>query len=150
MKVYMITRSEKHMEEMIRYLNFKIVLTDKGDFPVDTCIWMGWQPDGDHSNEVLYKMLDETFGLEKLGIFPVKSTIFPENLIWDHAYGTILIFGAPEELKTYINRFAVFNYEGKTDITNVPDAFIYKMECEVVDGKNERSLRVFDRGFLYE
>jgi len=155
MNLYFVTRNDTYVQEILDRLNFEIVLVGNGHFPGNTCIWMGWQCQGDDSSERLYQLLDKKFDLKKLGIVPVRSTLFPENLIWDKSYGNILILGEAGELGVYMKRFLIFSTGKKNHFEILPDGFIYKMECEISDsvkedGKTEHKLHLIERGFLYE
>ena len=49
MKVYLISNSERNLDEVIAHINFDMVLVNDGHFSSKTAFWMRWCKD--ESNE---------------------------------------------------------------------------------------------------
>lgn len=141
--IYLISRSKKHLEDEIDHLNFEIVLVGNGYFPQKTGLWMRWRKD--NSNELIYDKLDMKFGLRTKNINLCQGIFFPESWLWEDAYENILIFGDKDELKNDIAAMFVFA-SGCSEPKYFPEAFIYKLGCDVKDNR----LKISNKGFIYK
>lgn len=144
-----INTDKTNIEEALDYLNFDVVLVNRGHFPQKSCVWMRWlKGDEKTSVEQFFEKFDGTFKLSKLGIPLIRGSVFPESLVWDGEYEEIFVLGLAEELKTYIECFLDHAESTAIKHEDYPKAFVYKLECEKISSGKD-SVKVIDKGFLY-
>lgn len=148
-----VSNDKKEIEKELDYLNFHVVLLDKGYFPRNCCVWMRWLKGEDkETGEHFFDKFDGTFEVRKLGISLIRGTVFPESLVWDGDYGEIFVLGTAEELMTYIECFLDHDHaqEAVLKHRDFPNAFIYKLDCEKISNGNDHVVKVIDKSFLYK
>lgn len=145
-----INKNEEHMEKELDYLNFDVVLVNRGHFPQKSCVWMRWLKGEEKTiGEQFLEKFDGTFDVSKRGISMIRGTVFPESLVWDGDYEVLFVLGMAEELKTYIECFLDHTQSTAIKHEDYPEAFVYKLECEKTSGGRAYGVKVMDKGFLY-
>lgn len=145
-----VNNDKEHMEKEIDYLNFDVVMINRGHFPQKSCVWMRWLKGEEKTiGEHFFDKFDGTFNVSQRGISLIRGTIFPESLVWDGDYEEIFVLGMAEELKTYIECFLDHTQSTAIKHEECPKAFVYKLECEKISSGIDNVVKVVDKGFLY-
>lgn len=141
MKVYLISNSEKYLDEIIEHINFDMVLVNDGHFSSKTAFWMRWCKD--ESNQKIYQRFDQFFGMQDKKVFLTQGIFIPERWLWEDCYENILICGAEEDLLAYAR--ALLFHDPDSAPKEFSEGGIYKLCIE----KAENKLKVGTHGFLY-
>lgn len=141
MKVYLISNSERNLDEVIAHINFDMVLVNDGHFSSKTAFWMRWCKD--ESNERIYHKFDQFFKMQDKNVFLTQGIFVPERWLWEGSYENILICGVEEDLMAYA-RALLFHNPASAPKT-FPVGSVYKLDIERV----ENQLKVRTHGFLY-